>query len=89
MNDAIDALKDVASGWAGEFKELVLEPPNVQGVMALNDSSVTLRIVIKVKPQKHRGAGYELNRRVREHFDEKGIKAPCPARVVCNLEKNQ
>ncbi len=76
------ALEEIANKWAEENKDIVLEPPVVQGILSLGSSDVTLRIAIKVKPMTHWGAERELKRRIKGVFDEKGIEIPFPRQVV-------
>jgi len=76
------ALEEIANKWAEENKDIVLEPPIVQGVLSLGSSDVTLRIAIKVKPMTHWGAERELKRRIKDTFDKKGIEIPFPRQVV-------
>lgn len=76
------ALEEIANKWAEENKDIVLEPPVVQGILSLGSSEVTLRIAIKVKPMTHWGAERELKRRIKGVFDEKGIEIPFPRQVV-------
>ena len=76
------ALEEITNKWAEENKDIVLEPPIVQGVLSLGSSDVTLRIAIKVKPMTHWGAERELKRRIKDTFDKKGIEIPFPRQVV-------
>lgn len=76
------ALEEIANKWAEENKDIILEPPVVQGILSLGSSEVTLRIAIKVKPMTHWGAERELKRRIKGIFDEKGIEIPFPRQVV-------
>ena len=76
------ALEEIANKWAEENKDIVLEPPIVQGVLSLGSSDVILRIVIKVKPMTHWGAERELKRRIKDTFDKKRIEIPFPRQVV-------
>ena len=76
------ALEEITNKWTGENKDIVLEPPIVQGVLSLGSSDVTLRIAIKVKPMTHWGAERELKRRIKDTFDKKGIEIPFPRQVV-------
>ena len=76
------ALEGIANKWAQENKDIVLEPPIVQGVLSLGSSDVTLRVAIKVKPMTHWGAERELKRRIKDTFDKKGIEIPFPRQVV-------
>ena len=75
-------LEEIANKWAEENKDIVLEPPIVQGVLSLGSSDVTLRVAIKVKPMTHWGAERELKRRIKNEFDKKGIEIPFPRQVV-------
>ena len=84
------ALEEIANKWAKENKDIVLEPPIIQGVLSLGSSDVTLRIAIKVKPMTHWGAERELKRRIKDTFDKKGIEIPFPRQVVyLRREKNK
>ena len=76
------ALEEITNKWTGENKDIVLEPPIVQGVLSLGSSDVTLRVAIKVKPMTHWGAERELKRRIKDTFDKKGIEIPFPRQVV-------
>ena len=75
-------LEEIANKWAEENKNIVLEPPTVQGVLSLGSSDVTLRVAIKVKPMTHWGAERELKKRIKDTFDKKGIEIPFPRQVV-------
>ena len=78
----MNALEEIANKWAERNKDIVLEPPVVQGVLSLGSSEVTLRVSTKVKPMTHWGAERELKRRIKNAFDEKGIEIPFPRQVV-------
>lgn len=64
--------------WAKKF----LEAPSCMGIMGLEDSFVTLRMVAKTEPGDHWAAGRELRRRMKAAFDEHGVEIPFPQRVV-------
>lgn len=76
------ALEGIANKWAQENKDIVLEPPVIQGILSLGSSDVTLRVSVKVKPMTHWGAERELKRRIKDTFDKKGIEIPFPRQVV-------
>ena len=82
VEKGMKALEEIANKWAEENKDIVLEPPIVQGVLSLGSSDVTLRIAIKVKPMTHWGAERELKRKIKDTFDKKGIEIPFPRQVV-------
>ena len=82
IEKGMKALEEIADKWTEENKDIVLEPPIVQGVLSLGSSDVTLRIAIKVKPMTHWGAERELMRKIKDTFDKKGIEIPFPRQVV-------
>ncbi|WP_245977669.1 mechanosensitive channel protein [Kushneria sinocarnis] len=56
----------------------ILDEMTVPGVVALADSSVNIRIVIKCAPGTQWGVGRAFNKLVKEHFDAAGIEIPFP-----------
>ncbi|TFG91818.1 MAG: mechanosensitive ion channel family protein [Candidatus Atribacteria bacterium] len=82
IEKGMKALEEIADKWTEENKDIVLEPPIVQGVLSLGSSDVTLRIAIKVKPMTHWGAERELMRKIKDTFDKKGIEIPIPRQIV-------
>lgn len=60
----------------------ILEPMVVQGVVALNNSSVDIRISIKVAPGTQWGVQRAMNRLVKIHFDKAGIEIPFPQQTI-------
>lgn len=81
---ALEELRTLARGWAEEHAELVLEPPEVHGVLGLADSGVTLRVMVKVRPGHQWSAERELRWRIKERFDATGVEIPFPRQVVYN-----
>ncbi|MCC6215654.1 MAG: mechanosensitive ion channel family protein [Polyangiaceae bacterium] len=81
---ALDELRLLASSWAEEHAEIVLEPPEVHGVVGLGDSGITLRVMAKVRPSHQWAAERELRLRIKERFDAAGIEIPFPRQVVYN-----
>ncbi|HDP36778.1 MAG TPA: mechanosensitive ion channel family protein [Candidatus Atribacteria bacterium] len=82
VEKGMKTLEEIANKWAEENKDIVLEPPIVQGVLSLGFSEVTLRVAIKVKPMTHWGAERELKKRIKDTFDKEGIEIPFPRQVV-------
>ncbi|AKH67727.1 small-conductance mechanosensitive channel [Spongiibacter sp. IMCC21906] len=62
----------------GKFKDDILAPLNVAGVVALADSSVNIRVVIKTTPGNQWAVGRAYNRLVKIYFDKAGIEIPFP-----------
>lgn len=80
----MSVLREVGEAWAAENSELVIDPPEVQGLMGLNASDVTIRLVIKIKNDHHDlwPAERELRRRTKAAFDSAGVEIPFPRSVV-------
>jgi small conductance mechanosensitive channel len=72
----------VAEAWAKEHPGLVLEPPEVMGLFDFGDSGVTIKVTVKVQPQKHWQVERELRCRLKAAFDQAGVEIPFPRHVV-------
>jgi small conductance mechanosensitive channel len=81
-NKAMRVLDEVGKAWAEEHRDVVLEPPQVQGILSFDEASITLRLAIKVKPAQQGPAELELRRRIKEAFDRAGVDIPIPRRMV-------
>ena len=62
--------------------EAVLKNPTVAGVIGLDDSAVTIKIVAKCKVKMNYAVEAELRRRIKNRFDAEGIEIPFPQQVV-------
>jgi len=60
----------------------IMETPVVAGVVGLDDSAVTLKVVAKCKIKTALGVEAELRRRIKNRFDQEGIEIPFPQHVV-------
>jgi len=60
----------------------IIEDPQVLGVQEINDSSVTLRMVVKTDPSAQWQVQRELRLRLIEAFDTAGLKMPVPVLAV-------
>lgn len=76
------ALQEIGEAWAADNPELCVEPPEVQGVVGLGDSSVNVRLVGKVAAAQHWAVEREWLRRIKDAFDEQGIEIPFPRGVM-------
>lgn len=72
-----------------EYKDIVLEPPTVVGIIDFGESQVTLRMMGKVAPSKQWGTARELRRRIKKKFDQVDIEIPFPHRVLVSTEKKE
>ena len=80
IDRAIAVLKDEMAKTAD--MEDILETPTVAGVIGLDDSAVTLKVVAKCKIKTAAGVEAELRRRIKNRFDREGIDIPFPQQVV-------
>ena len=80
IDEAIEQLKlafeDLRA--SEEHGASLLEPLSVAGVVALADSSVNIRVIIKTTPGDQWAVGRAYNRLVKLRFDEAGIEIPFP-----------
>lgn len=60
----------------------ILETPVVAGVVGLDDSAVTIKIVAKCTIKTNYAVEAELRRRIKNRFDAEGIEIPFPQQVV-------
>jgi moderate conductance mechanosensitive channel len=82
VGKAMRVLEEVGKTWAAERRDIVLEPPQVQGILAFDGATTTLRLAIKVKPSQHLGAEWELRRRIKEAFEREGVDSPFARRAL-------
>jgi len=81
-------LRDVARDlWEDEeFREVIIEEPEVTGVEALTPDAITVRVMVKTAPLEQWAIGRELRQRIKARFDHEGIEIPFPQRVVWHRE---
>lgn len=83
----LKVLKEVGDAWAAENEEIVLEPPEAQGLLGLNASDVGVRLVVKVKAPNHAVAERELRQRIKAAFDAEGVEIPFPRQVTYHRQE--
>ena len=79
-----ELLREIAHGlWEDEdFKDVVIEEPEVWGVERLDPDAVIVRVVLKTAPLEQWTVARELRQRIKTRFDHEGIEIPLPQRVV-------
>jgi len=84
IDRATGVLKEMLTALTHEppWKFWILEEPTVLGVEKLGDSSVTLRLTVKIRPGKQWEISRELRKRIKQAFDAHGIEIPFPQRVI-------
>lgn len=84
----IPVIEELIHAWADENADILLEEgPQVQGLMDFGDSSVTVRVSVRVVPGEQHAAERDLRTRLKRVFDERGIDIPFPQRTVHILER--
>ena len=69
--------------------ENILERPTVAGVIGLDDSAVTIKIVAKCKIKTAAGVEAELRRRIKNRLDKEGVDIPFPQRVIHLVQEKE
>jgi moderate conductance mechanosensitive channel len=81
LAEAKRVIGEVASALAAD-DDAVLEEPEVWGVEALGDSSITIRLVVKTQPSEQWRISRELRERLKAGLDAAGIEIPFPQQTV-------
>jgi moderate conductance mechanosensitive channel len=78
-----EILQEVAHGlWDDEdYRDVILEEPEVWGVQALTPDWVTVRVTLKTAPLKQWGVAREMRERIKARFDHEGISMQVPQRL--------
>lgn len=83
----LEVLQGVGDAWAKAHADIVLAPPEAQGVMGLNASDVGLRLVVQVRAGEQFAAERALRAEVKAAFDREGVEIPFPRQVVYRREE--
>jgi small-conductance mechanosensitive channel len=84
----VDRVMQVLMSLTGEirkdlnFGHMILADAEMLGVESLGDSAVVIRFMIKTRPLMQWNVKREMNRRIKNKFDELGIEIPFPHRTV-------
>lgn len=70
-----------------DTNQFVLEGPTVLGVVALDASSVVIRVVAKTEPMEQWGVERELMKKIKEAFDRENIEIPYSKMVLYKGEE--
>lgn len=83
-DNVVEMLLTIAKGLRTEpeYGRVILEDPEMLGVDALGDTSVTIKFVMKTRPLKQWMVKREMLRRIRKRFTETGIGMPIQQRVI-------
>ena len=84
LDFAMATISQVAGEMARDsnWKPSIINPPNVLGVDAFGDNSITIRVRFDTLPGKQMEVGREFRRRLKYAFDQNGISIPFPQRTI-------
>jgi len=82
IDKAMAVMNDVAREVRNELQDVIVEGPEILGVVNLGPSEVVIRTIAKTKPMEQWRVERELRKRFKEAFDRAGIEIPYPRRVV-------
>jgi len=82
IDRTLDVMKRVAETVRGEMQDVIVEGPEVLGVVNFGPSEVIIRTIAKTKPLEQWKVERELRKRFKEAFDREGIEIPYPRRVI-------
>ncbi|ADG83811.1 mechanosensitive ion channel family protein [Thermincola potens] len=87
IDKAINVMSRVAGEIAEELQDIIVEGPEILGVVAFGPSEVIIRCVAKTKPMEQWRVERELRKRFKEAFDKEGIEIPYPKQVYISEDK--
>ena len=81
-------LREIAHDlWEDEdYRDVIIEEPEVTGVEMLAADSVTIRVMVKTAPLQQWAVARTLRQRIKARFDHEGIEIPFAQRVVWHRE---
>lgn len=84
VDRAIEVLLQLAKEIKADpkYAPIILDEPEMLGVNALGDSAVVIRFLIRTRPLQPWTIKRELQRRIKNKFDELGIEIPFPHQTV-------
>ena len=84
VDEVMGVLQEIAEDLRRDsrFADDILEPLEMLGVDQFTDSAVMIKCRIKTEPAKQWRVGREMNRRIKNTFDAKGIEIPFPHQTI-------
>lgn len=89
IDSTIDLIKNVCSEFEEVNKDEITEKIEVLGVMSLNASGVTIRVVGRSKPLSQWKMERELRREIKLALDKAGIEIPYPKTQLIKSKEGQ
>lgn len=76
LDRAMEVMYGVCEEVSQEYKEKIVDPPTVQGVIQFGERNAVLRVVAYTVPNEQWGLERELRRRIHKAFLHEGIRIP-------------
>lgn len=89
LTNVFQVLQRVGSRLAQDMPQQILENPTILGVEKLDDSGVTVRVVVKTPPFTQFEVTREWRRRIKEEFDRAGIDFAAKGVLVLEEARSQ
>jgi small conductance mechanosensitive channel len=91
VDEVMGVLQEIAEDLRRDsrFADDILESLEMLGVDQFRDSAVMIKCRIKTEPLKQWRVGREMNRRIKNTFDAKGIEIPFPHHTIYWGEPNK
>jgi small-conductance mechanosensitive channel len=74
LSNVFQVLNRINMRLAQDLSHEILEKPTLLGVEKLDDSGVTIRVIVKTPPLKQADVAREWKRRIKDEFDRAGIE---------------
>ncbi|NMA96190.1 MAG: mechanosensitive ion channel family protein [Clostridiales bacterium] len=87
IEKASKVMQNVADRYARQNEDIV-EPPNVLGVVNLASTGVSIRLIARTLPMKHRKIERDLRKGIKEAFDAEGIGIADTRRLLIDIEQS-
>lgn len=85
IDNVINVINEVCDSY-NNINENITKPTKVLGVMSLNASGVTIRVIGEAKPMTQWEAERELRKAIKEELDRQGIEIPYPKTHIVSKE---
>ncbi len=89
IDRAINVMTRVAENVRREMQDIIVEGPEVLGVVNFGPTEVVIRTIAKTKPMEQWRVERELRKRYKEAFDREGIEIPYRRRVIISQDPSQ
>jgi len=81
IDKAIEVMEKAGQEVAEQLSEIIVEAPQVLGVVNFGPQEVILRMIARTQPLEQWRLERELRKKLKEAFDAEGIEIPYPKRV--------